>query len=504
MKTKLFTNYLRCEQHCFRAYQFPSVVIFFFLFIFLTMSCSQSDIEPINVADSLTAAKLANGSYISWKEHIIDDEEASGIPLRGADGLKMADLDKDGHPDVVSVHEDSFHVRIAYGTGNPEQWVLQTLAEGTEVQGAEDVSIGDLNRDGYPDIIVACEREHLIYFQNPGDPVRESRWERVIPKITTNRGSFIRVFFADINADGNLEVVATNKGTGPAESISSKPPKREISWFETGTNPLDGDSWKEHVLKRLVWPINSQPVDLDGDGDIDVVGGSMPQGEWRIFWFENLGKEKLSFREHAIEIALPSAPQTIIDPHVTGFNMAYCDLNDDGRLDILLSAYGTPYEALGSDLVWIEQPCKPYNPWILHSVGTIAPDQIAGITVADVNGDSSPDVIVGSYSRGPRLEDGEEVTASDRVGHIAWFANPGKENQDWICHNIVRRKRGMFDAFVARDMDGDGDMDCVATRGNSGNYDGVFWLEQVHTSSQVKVFQPARVKESMNLTLPPN
>ncbi len=474
------------------------------LAIFLSISCSQSDKEPAVVADSMTMAKFQDRGYISWKEHIIDDEETSGIPVRGADGLKLADLDRDGYLDVVSVHEDSFHIRIAYGSANPDQWVLQTLAEDLEAQGAEDVSIGDLNRDGYLDIVVACEREHLIYFQNPRNQIRETRWDRVIPKITTNRGSFIRVFFADLTGDGNLEVIATNKGTGPAESMTSKPPKREISWFETGSNPLDGNSWKEHVLKRLVWPINSQPVDLDSDGDIDVVGGSMPPGEWRILWFENLGKIDHAFEEHAFQIALESDPQAIIDPHVTGFNMAFCDVNDDGQMDILLSAHGTQVEALGSEIVWLEQPRNPFHTWILHPVGTIDPDQIAGITVADINGDDAPDIIVGSYSRGPRLEDGEEVTASDRVGRIAWFANPGKEKKDWICHNIVRRRRGMYDAFIARDMDGDGDVDFVATRGNSGNFDGVFWLEQVHTEAQTKVFQPAREKESKNLPLPPN
>jgi hypothetical protein len=159
---------------------------------------------------------------------------------------------------------------------------------------------------------------------------------------------------------------------------------------------------------------------------------------------------------------------------------------------------------LGSNLVWLEQPCKANHPWILHPVGTIAPDELVGIAVADINGDSAPDVIVGSYSLGPRLEDGEAVTAGDAVGRIAWFENPVKNKKEWACHNIVRRKRGMFDAFIARDMDGDGDIDFVGTRGNSGNFDGVFWLEQVHTASQVKVFQPARNKESESLPLPPN
>jgi hypothetical protein len=57
----------------------------------------------------------------------------------------------------------------------------------------------------------------------------------------------------------------------------------------------------------------------------------------------------------------------------------------------------------------------------------------------------------------------------------------------------------MFDAFVARDIDGDGDLDFIATRGNSGKFDGVFWLEQLHSPEAVKVFQQAREEESEQL-----
>ena len=60
----------------------------------------------------------------------------------------------------------------------------------------------------------------------------------------------------------------------------------------------------------------------------------------------------------------------------------------------------------------------------------------------------------------------------------------------------------MYDQFVARDMDGDGDVDFVTTRGNSGTYDGVLWLEQVRTAEQTRSFLPAREKESAHLPLP--
>jgi hypothetical protein len=61
----------------------------------------------------------------------------------------------------------------------------------------------------------------------------------------------------------------------------------------------------------------------------------------------------------------------------------------------------------------------------------------------------------------------------------------------------------MFDMYVSRDLDGDGDMDLISTRGNSGEYDGVFWLEQVRSKMPSPSFIPARKVESRPLPLPP-
>jgi hypothetical protein len=60
----------------------------------------------------------------------------------------------------------------------------------------------------------------------------------------------------------------------------------------------------------------------------------------------------------------------------------------------------------------------------------------------------------------------------------------------------------MFDAFVARDLDGDGDLDFLSTRGNSGLLDGVFWLEQVRSTEPAAAFMRARAEDSPEMPLP--
>jgi hypothetical protein len=157
--------------------------------------------------------------------------------------------------------------------------------------------------------------------------------------------------------------------------------------------------------------------------------------------------------------------------------MDFVDLSGDGRLDIVTFEFA---RLVGRSVVWLEQPASPDGVWQLHEIADYAPDEVVGLLAADINGDGLTDVMTGGYSGGARDAD-TDLSPSAVAGRLAWFQNPGDPRKAWLRHDISRRRRGMFDQFVARDMDGDGDVDFVSTRGNSSIYDGVFWLEQVRT-----------------------
>ena len=450
------------------------------------------------IGESLTRAQTSDGSYISWREHIIDDPKIAGFALSGSDGLVMGDIDRDGFEDIVSVHEfdaeyDSAshvpgfvapaegHVRVAFGSKDPDLWFNITIAEGSDAPAPEDVVVVDLNFDGYLDVVAAAELSHLIYLQNPGPDARQADWPRLILPMTQGRGSYIRVFAGDFDGDGIPELTAPNKGAqspGPEDYLRSTP----VELYKLVGDPLEASSWQRSELGSYSVPQNAEPIDLDSDGDLDIIVGS--RGEGRLIFFENDNGESLDFTEHAIGI---------VGANMSGFNLEYADLNGDDKLDII--------GAGSNGLTWIEQPTPIDNAWNAFTIGTLSPDSITGMEVADIDNDGDMDIIAGSYSRGPRTSDGD-VTTTDALGRLAWFENPGDAKLEWRRHDISRRKRGMFDKFIARDLDGDGDVDFVGTRGNSAPFDGVFWLEQVRSARPARNFQPARSQESDEIPLP--
>ena len=442
------------------------------------------------VADTPTRGLTHDNHYIAWREHIIDDSNLGPRDLAGGDGLLLNDLDRDGYLDIVSVHESDTeydgqsrgYVRVAWGSSNANKWELETLAEGAEVAAAEDLALADFDGDGDTDIVVASELAPLLYIENPGIGRDAAKWPRQAIEATRGRGSFIRVDAADFDGDGRPELIAANKGAqNPDPKITTT--LNPISLFKLPIRPMQTEQWKEVVIGKLRIPINAKAVDMDNDGDFDILAGS--RGESRVLWYENQGD--LMFVERPIRImGLPDKIQP------TGFKLNYVDIDKDGIQDILLVAWpGIILKLSPRDIALSE--------WHWRKIADILPDRLVSIGLGDIDSDGDLDILSGSYSDIPRDRDDPLAGVYSRAGQIAWFENPGDSESAWTSHPIVRRKRGMYDAWVVLDIDKDGDLDALGTRGNSYPFDGVFWLEQIRTRKPQAVFSYSRSIDSQHI-----
>ena len=433
---------------------------------------------PIQDAD--TEARNTENQTISWRENLIDDQRTAGVPLRGPQAFVSGDLNRDGLPDIVTAYQGSRYLRVAYSTEDPAERFLLTLAESDDALGLFDVAIGDVDGDGWQDV-VAAGVNGILYLQNPGQSKPGFRWQRTYPEVA--KSEWLSIDLVDLNGDGKPEIV----GLKPF-SIGEFPAMVRLI---PAANPLDAGAWTEESLASQDNAAFAVPGDLDGDGDLDFFAGASARGG--VLWFRNVSSGSR---------AALQAQSSLVE----GFSgeihsPALADLNGDSRLDVA-AALDT-----GLIVVFTQGPVTS-QAWSYRTVGDLGIDGAAGLAAADIDGDGDSDLIVGSRGSGPSENDREvepeQINIGAPAGRIAWLQSPGTGSGAWIRHDIFRRERGRFSAFLPTDADGDGDIDVIGVRGDSGDLDGLFWLQQLHSPDAVVRFLPARrvSNESRALPLP--
>jgi hypothetical protein len=139
------------------------------------------------------------------------------------------------------------------------------------------------------------------------------------------------------------------------------------------------------------------------------------------------------------------------------------DVNGDGKLDLAGVANAH------SGVVAYINPGTHNTVWGRHVLSSVTPGPV-NLTVADVNGDGLPDLIVAMRYQ-PTAD-----PAGATIG-IAWLENTGLPTGEWIFHPIDTTPANWGDprTVQAADINGDGKIDVVTTDAVTGT---VAWYEQ--------------------------
>jgi hypothetical protein len=256
----------------------------------------------------LTAYWYERRSDSVWIEH----EMGSSEHLARALGAEAVDVDRDELADFV-INNIWFK-----NPGNLDQspdtpWLISKYDSG----GYHDVIAGDIDGDGYQDILTygAHSKDHdvLASFDTSRDLERV-----VIGDGFMHHGGIAPQGIGDLDGDGDNDIVVPGY------------------WFE---NPGDGrGKWDRHEfpyepIPHATYGISTRSwiADIDEDGGNDIIYSDCDTGNSHVYWCRNTGRGGGWVQE-----MLPDPPTRAGDVPGTGsfHSLGVADFDNDGDLDI--------------------------------------------------------------------------------------------------------------------------------------------------------------------------
>lgn len=197
--------------------------------------------------------------------------------------------------------------------------------------GIAPLGIGDLNEDGYPDIVIPG-----VWFENPGDGYGEwkiHKWPHK-PVINASYGTSMRSWIVDINGDGKNDIIYSDCDTGFSH----------VYWVE---NKGKGEDWELHQLPDPPGDPNTGSfhslgvADFDKDGNLDIFSGEQEDPDTYMVKSGKLPMKPKDLKERGVIWVnsgglKPTFTPLVIHEGRPGWHDAVlADIDGDGNIDIV-------------------------------------------------------------------------------------------------------------------------------------------------------------------------
>lgn len=309
----------------------------------------------------------------------------------------------------------------------PTEWTLRSGVpfdhQILEDTDARHPFVVDVNKDGQNDVIIITNYGGANNYDSKTDKVLS--WyeapDWIRHDVLTLNYSSCGMAIGDVDGDGDIDVIGRDIEPGAEDATGW------TIWIE---NPLpDGNPatgpWNRHPIGQGEYPKEIHVADFNKDGALDVAGRSHD----KLFVWMQTNADEWARRE----LAIPP------------FDGLYCgDLDRDGDDDAILNGY------------WLESPENPLNDtWELHNIDEKWYNQTENtwaannskIALADIDADGCVDVVI-SQAEMPAFP-------------VSWYKAPVDPTEDaWVEHVIGQVN--WCHSLEVEDMDNDGDFDVVA------------------------------------------
>lgn len=266
------------------------------------------DEDLIGGGDGVYWWENLDGTGMSWEQHLIDST------FNFIQGVCVVDLDGDSDIDVVGGRladsPDPYLLWWENLDGAGGSWLQHLVNSDGD---CHTVQVIDMDFDGDWDLLTAGGGR-VEWWENLN---ASGYW---LGHSIAHFPGVHGVCSADLDGDGDLDVAACSDISGITD---------DVSWWENLDS--EGTVWSKHVIDGSAWgAMDLCAVDLDEDGDMDLLGAVYYQFEKDVTWWENIDGSGLSWGTRVIDGCLDGA-----------YSITTADFDEDGDPDVLAAGtYG--------------------------------------------------------------------------------------------------------------------------------------------------------------------